>query len=192
MKTQKLNFVKLAFFALLGLGLTLTSCSGEDGHDGINGEMGPQGADGKDGNANVIASDWFKFDWYGGTPTLSEMRILVPEVTQIVENGGMVLMYLKIALGNGNSAVHSLPFDTGNDIVFKYITINAPSQDIVGVFVRLEDPGATGIYLEVQNNPDYSLRYVLVPAIVATAYDLENIGIPETFQEASVLFGLDE
>lgn len=192
MKTQKLNFVKLLLFAFMGLGLTLSSCSGEDGRDGLDGAMGPQGADGKDGNANVIASDWFKFDWDNATPTLSEMRIDLPEVTEIIENGGMVLMYLRSDFGNGNLIVHSLPFDAGNDILFNYIIVDAPTEEITGLFVRLQDPGATGAYLEVQNNPDFTLRYVLVPAQVAISYDLGNKGVPKNYDEASVLFGLDD
>ncbi|MCX2678444.1 hypothetical protein OOZ15_00685 [Galbibacter sp. EGI 63066] len=191
MKTQTLNFVKLAFFAFLGFSLTLTSCSSEDGLDGVDGEMGPQGPDGQDGNANVTASNWFTIEWDNAIPTLSEMYVDIPEITDLVDNGGMVLMYLKTDFGNDNSIIHPLPFDADDDIVFKYLTVNAPSENKVGILVRLEDPGANGVYVEVQNNPDYTLRYVLVPATMAQAFNFNNGGIPKTFDQASTLFGLD-
>lgn len=192
MKIQKLNLAKMAFYAFLGLSLTLTACSGEDGRDGVDGEMGPQGPAGQDGNANVIASDWLLFYWnIESSPTHSEMLIDVPEISEVVENGGMVLMYFKMDLGNGNSFTYTLPYDTGNDIYFNYFIVNAPTVDNVGIAILLDDPNANGVYLDVLNNPDYTLRYVLVPAAMAQAYDFENGGIPETFGEAAALFGLD-
>lgn len=191
MKIQKLNLAKMAFYAFLGLSLTLTACSGEDGRDGIDGTDGEMGPAGQDGNANVIASDWLLFDWnIQSSPTESEMLIDVPEIPEIIESGGMVLVYFKMDYGNGNSMTYTLPFDNGS-VIFRYTTLNIPTEDIIGIGITLEDPNATGTYLDVLNNPTYTLRYVLVPATMAQAYDFENGGIPETFGEAAALFGLD-
>lgn len=190
MKTKRMHLAKMAFYTFLCLSLILSGCSGEDGVDGKIGPQGPAGQDGQDGNANVVASDWFEFDWTDPGPLLSEMRIDIPEISGITENGGLVLMYLKMDVGNGNSLTYLLPFYAGNDIVFNYIIVDAPEEEIVGVIVSLEDPGANGVYLDVLNNPDYMLRYVLVPANVASANS--RLAIPQTYEEAAALFGLEE
>lgn len=190
MKNQKSNFAKLALFTFLSLGLMLAGCSGEDGADGEIGPQGPAGQDGLDGNANVVASDWFKFNWTSANPTQSEMQIDIPEIADITENGGLVLMYLKTDLGDGNTITYPLPNDFGDNIIFKYTIVDAPDAEIIGVIVRLEDPDANGVYLDVQNNPDYTLRYILVPANALSTNG--RMAIPKTYEEAAELYGFDK
>ncbi|MBA4746142.1 MAG: collagen-like protein [Muricauda sp.] len=194
MKTKNLNLAKLALFLFMGLSITLVSCSGEDGTDGIDGidgEQGPpgqDGADGQDGNANVVASDWFQIEWTNAQPTESSMHIEIPEVdmTEFLANGGVVLVYLKII--NDYPKTYTLPYEY-NNVTFDYYMANVPDE-FDGISVTLDDPDENGVYLDVLENPNYTLRYVLVPANVAEETGIAD-KMPENFGEAAALLGLD-
>lgn len=96
MKTTLLNVSKLALLLLLGMGIALVSCSGEDGKDGIDGAIGPEGPAGQDGNANVIVSDWMQIVWddvnSDNPPTIGEMYIEeipgIDDMNAFLETGG--------------------------------------------------------------------------------------------------------
>jgi hypothetical protein len=195
MKTTRLNLWKMAFYLFIGLSITLTSCSGKDGEDGldgmdgINGEQGPQGPAGEDGNANVIASDWFNINWTESEPAISSMQIEVPEldIEEFTASGGVVLVYLKI-INDEYTTTYLLPFELFN-AKFEYGVLNV-SEGFNGILVLLTDPDTSGLYLEILNNPAFTIRYVLVPANVADQTGLA-LNIPPTFEDAKTLLGLD-
>ncbi len=181
----------MVLFLLLGLGTTFISCSGEDGKDGINGNIGPQGPagqDGKDGISNIMTSDWFIINWTTAEPTYSTMQVEVPEVDieTFIADGGVVLIYLKIIDDYPTSYI--LPFEFNNVNLYYGIT-NIP-DGFKGILITLRDTDNNGAYLEVQNNPDYMLRYVLIPVNMIQGSDLVN-KMPESFDVAAVLLGLD-
>lgn len=193
MKTTRLNLWKLAFYLFVGLSITLTSCSGEDGKDGdpgesIKGDKGDPGKDGEDGNANVIASDWQTIQWDEAIPTAGTMILEVPELDLIdfVETGGFVMVYFKLRSGEDSFATFALPFMFNNATYSFYTTTSADTGVIV---VRAEDPDSQ-LILDIQNDPDFTLRYVLVPANVADQTGLAS-NIPLTFEDAKTLLGLD-
>ncbi|NAY92391.1 hypothetical protein GTQ34_10710 [Muricauda sp. JGD-17] len=193
MKATHLNVLKMAFYLFMGLSITLTSCSGKDGEDGIDGingidgEQGPQGPAGEDGNANVVASDWMQIQWDNAIPTEGSIMLEVPELnlSEFVDNGGVVLVYLR-TLAEGGAITFSLPF-TLNDATFSFYTIT--NVDTPGIVVLATDPNSNYI-LDIQNDPDFTLRYVLVPANVAEQNGLTE-KTPATFEEVKFQFGLD-
>ncbi|MBO6828347.1 hypothetical protein [Allomuricauda sp.] len=190
MKTTTLNFLKMGLYAIIGLSITLTSCSGEDGEDGldgmdgINGEQGPQGPAGEDGNANVIASDWQTIQWDDAIPTAGTMVLEVPELdlADFVETGGVVMVYFKLRSGEDSFATFALPFMFNNATYSFYTTTSADTGVIV---VRAEDPDSQ-LILDIQNDPDFTLRYVLVPANVAETTSLNF----NNYNETSKILGL--
>src|SRR5690606_5184468 len=104
---------------------------GRDGRDGINGingtngndgEPGEQGEPGEDGNANVQVSDWFpiQFDHVDMALEYARMYIEIPNTQQFIDNGGIVMMFLKQQYPNSDDfAITPLPYGTG-DIYLYY------------------------------------------------------------------------
>ncbi|GAB4507339.1 MAG: hypothetical protein Tsb004_01510 [Allomuricauda sp.] len=189
MKTTTLNFLKMGLYAIIGLSITLTSCSGEDGEDGLDGmdgigKQGPQGPAGEDGNANVIASDWQTIQWDEAIPTAGTMILEVPELdlAEFVETGGVVMVYFKLPSGEDSFATFALPFMFNNATYSFYTTTSADTGVIV---VRAEDPDSQ-LILDIQNDPDFTLRYVLVPANVAETTSLNF----NNYNETSKILGL--
>lgn len=187
MKTTILNFLKMGLYAIIGLGVLFTSCStedGKDGIDGIDGVDGAQGPAGQDGNANVIASDWQTIQWDEAIPTAATMILEVPELdlTDFVETGGVVMVYFKLRSGEESFATFALPFMFNSA---KYSFYTTTTADTGVIIVRAEDPDSQ-LILDIQNDPDFTLRYVLVPANMAetTSLNLNN------YDEISKLLGL--
>ncbi len=183
----------MAFYLFVGLSITLTSCSGEDGKDGdpgesIKGDKGDPGKDGEDGNANVIASDWMQIQWDEAIPTAGTMILEVPELDLIdfVETGGVVMVYFKLRSEEDSFATFALPF-MFNSATYSFYT--STSADTGVIVVQAEDPDSQ-LILDIQNDPDFTLRYVLVPANVADQTGLAE-NIPPTFEDAKNLLGID-
>ncbi|WP_418500957.1 hypothetical protein [Flagellimonas sp.] len=203
MKTTLINVSKLALLLFLGLGITLVSCSGEDGKDGINGEMGLQGpagqdgTNGQDGNANVIVSDWMHIVWDDidnmEPPTWGNMYIEeipgINDINAFLETGGVVLFYMKLSTGNG-TATSLFPIELGNFIhLFAFgISHEDPNDGITGFVISGVEATDASI---VENNDNYMVKYVVVPANIAQANDLTN-NMPESFGEAATLLGLQQ
>ncbi|MEO0903040.1 MAG: hypothetical protein AAFY00_13945, partial [Bacteroidota bacterium] len=109
MKSKIRIFISILIVFALGLG-----CSAEDGMDGAQGPAGMDGLDGQngidgvDGNANVFASEWLEIpeSFTNTTTSLIETTFSAPEITQILMDSGITLVY-----GNSTTgAVTPIPF----------------------------------------------------------------------------------
>ena len=200
MKNKMNRLLKTLTYVTLSIMVALTvSCSAEDGRNGIDGEMGPQGEQGpagQDGNANVIASDWFQvqYDEMSGAnpPTWGVMSFLnddIPEVDleEFVETGGALLVYAKLYEGNDETdyIILSTPTTFG-DLTF----ISGFRNNETGIALAIQIEGTNVSSLE--NIPNLTFRYVLIPAATAQAFKLNSGNFPKTFNEAVTLFGLEE
>lgn len=200
MKNKTNRLVKTFIYTTLAIMIALNlSCSAEDGRNGIDGEMGPQGEQGpagQDGNANVIASDWFQvqYDEISGAnpPTWGAMIFQnddIPEVDleEFVETGGALLVYAKLYEGNDETdyIILSTPTTFG-DLTF----ISGFRNNETGIALAIQIEGTNVSSLE--NIPNLTFRYVLIPAATAQAFKLNSGNFPKTFNEAVTLFGLDE
>lgn len=182
----------MAFYLFISLSITLTSCSGEDGRDGIdgidgiNGEQGPQGPAGEDGNANIIASDWKVIQWDEAFKGKGEMYIEIPEVNigDFVGSGAVILVYMRFK-EDTNNVIHLFPFTEGSSY-YDFFIIESPTEN--GIVIRIEDVEIN--ILDIQNDENYTVRYILVPANVAQTSGIAN-KMPESFGEAASLLGLD-
>lgn len=159
----------------------------------VNGEQGPAG---QDGNANVIASDWFQvqYDEMSGAnpPTWGVMSFLnddIPEVDleEFVETGGALLVYAKLYEGNDETdyIILSTPTTFG-DLTF----ISGFRNNETGIALAIQIEGTNVSSLE--NIPNLTFRYVLIPAATVQAFKLNSGNFPKTFNEAVTLFGLEE
>lgn len=200
MKNKMNRLLKTLTYVTLSIMVALTvSCSAEDGRNGIDGEMGPQGEQGpagQDGNANVIASDWFQvqYDEMSGAnpPTWGVMSFLnddIPEVDleEFVETGGALLVYAKLYEGSDETdyMILSTPTTYGNLTI-----ISGFRNTASGVTLAIQIEGTNVSSLE--NIPNLTFRYVLIPAATAQAFKLNSGNFPKTFNEAVTLFGLEE
>lgn len=192
--------LKTLAYTTLAIMIALTvSCSAEDGRNGIDGEMGPQGEQGpagQDGNANVIASDWFQvqYDEISGAnpPTWGAMIFQnddIPEVDleEFVETGGALLVNAKLYEGNDETdyIILSTPTTFG-DLTF----ISGFRNNETGIALAIQIEGTNVSSLE--NIPNLTFRYVLIPAATVQAFKLNSGNFPKTFNEAVTLFGLEE
>lgn len=197
MKNKMNRLLKTLTYVTLSIMVALTvSCSAEDGLNGIDGEMGPQGEQGQDGNANVIASDWFQvqYDEISGAnpPTWGAMIFQnddIPEVDleEFVETGGALLVYAKLYEGNDETdyIILSTPTTFG-DLTF--ISGFRNNETGIALAIQIESTNVSSL----ENIPNLTFRYVLVPATTAQAFKLNSGNFPKTFNEAFTLFGLDE
>lgn len=212
MKTTYLNFAKMALYLFMGLSITLVSCSGEDGKDGINGEMGVQGEQGpqgpqgpqgeqgeqgeagQDGNANVIVSDWMQISWghvnNDVPPTFGQMFIDeipgIEDFRAFLETGGVILVYLKRDNGLLVGTI-LLPYQEGNDHIYAYAASPTDPNLPAGLLITGESDDVTSF----ENNDEYLLKYVLVPADMVATSGLAD-KMPENFGEAAILLGLEQ
>jgi len=169
------------------------SCSGEDGVDGAT---GPQGPAGQDGNANVIASDWFQlqYDRMDGInpPRWGIMKLKnedIPEVdlVEFVEEGGIVLIYTKIyeSMAEDYYVVLPIPTTYGN---LTFISGFEYSDSELGLLIRMESPDVSML----ENIPNLTFRYVLIPANLAQSININSNNIPETYSEVISLLGIEK
>lgn len=175
------------------------SCSAEDGRNGIDGEMGPQGEQGsagQDGNANVIASDWFQVQYdemsSNNPPTWGAMIFQnddIPEIDleEFVETGGALLVYAKLYEGTDETDynIFSIP------ATFGVLAFNSGFRNTatgVAMAIQIESPDVSSL----ENIPNLTFRYILVPATTAQASQVNSGNFSKTFNEAVTLFGLEE
>ncbi len=75
----------------------INGIDGVNGQDGINGK---DGVDGKDGNANIISISSSKVTFaYNSTVNAFRSIVTIPQITQDIVDGGVVLCYEKVASG---------------------------------------------------------------------------------------------
>ena len=116
---KKLTIIAMSLLVILG------SCAkdGEDGKDGAPGTPGISGENGKDGNANVVSvtktvssSNWQEAGTAGEAEYQYFAEISVPEITESINETGMIMVYEQ--RGGGNFA---LPMTITDDGYSKYI-----------------------------------------------------------------------
>jgi hypothetical protein len=184
MKTTTLNFLKMGLYAIIGLSVLFTSCSPEDGKDGLDGMDGAQGPAGQDGNANVIASDWQTIQWSDDSiPNSASMLLEVNEVDveEFIASGGTAMVYLKVT-NDANQEIFGLPYI---DPFNTYFSFSIFTNDL-NSGIRFGASNVQNSVLAYQNSPQFTIRYVLVPANVVetTSLNLNN------YNETSKLLGL--
>ena len=174
----KLIIMKTTFFycLLFMAALSISACSqGEDGEDGLlgpqgeqglQGEQGPQGeqgSQGEPGTANVMFSDWMPIVWNRtNNPTFKSMLIEDEQVTEeFINNGGIILIFIRQTLDDGTIAIGQLPIIKPSDNI-DVIYVNLVNEDTEGIAIRyyrtngsdpLPDNATDGVLL----------RYVLIP-----------------------------
>ncbi|RUA11066.1 MAG: hypothetical protein DSY83_17055 [Flavobacteriia bacterium] len=186
----------MALYLFLGLSIALVSCSGEDGKDGIDGAIGPEGPAGQDGNANVIVSDWMQIVWddvnSDNPPTIGEMYIEeipgIDDMNAFLETEGVVLVYLRRTSGFATITT-LLPYDNDDYYIYAY-TATTTDPNFFNNALVIRGESVFGV-TEIENNEDYLVKYVVVPANIAQANDLTN-NMPESFGEAATLLGLQQ
>ena len=179
MKTISVTTKKIATYLLLSSVLIIFSCSGEDG------ETGPPG------NANVIVSDWMPIVWTWADYQTADafMDIPVEDMTSYLDNGGVVMMYIK-----NYSRVKALPssFSSGY-LSFDFGTFPASESFETNAFegFRYYSEGNLSILNIFQNDSEnIGVRYVLVPANVVETTGL-SLDSKVNFEETMELLGMD-
>ena len=179
MKTISVTTKKIATYLVLSSVLIIFSCSGEDG------ETGPPG------NANVIVSDWMPIVWTWADYQTADafMDIPVEDMTSYLDNGGVVMMYIK-----NYSRVKALPssFSSGY-LSFDFGTFPASESFETNAFegFRYYSEGNLSILNIFQNDSEnIGVRYVLVPANVVETTGL-SLDSKVNFEETMELLGMD-
>jgi len=148
------KFFAYALFVLF-LGVTMSSCKGDDGADGIDGIDGTIGPAGQDGNANVIYSDWIMPTWTASTyygVQVQEYYITTTDLSLDVVNYGVVLMYWK----NWNNDIWSLPSSGfGGNIIIDFTF----TENSIYLYIFDEINGTLPPAIDSAN----VFRYVIIP-----------------------------
>lgn len=157
-KSYRYNqFTSIFIFSLM----LLVAYKSPAGPQGPPGERGPQG---EDGNANIMYSDWMDMEWDEASTNVTK-QLVIPEsriTERFLNDGGIVLMFMRLEVNTGGMLIYSLPHISGN---FHYRFITSAVQDIGGItFALISIDGTTAIpdYLW----EDHQIRYVLVPGSV--------------------------
>ena len=113
-KKRTFQFTKLVLVAVLFS--FAFSCSPSDGKDGID------GIDGIDANSKIVVSKWFqiKFDEINPDDDEGFMLIDIENLYTFVQNGGVILMYIKEAL-NDEYYILPLPYDGFNYGIMNFL-----------------------------------------------------------------------
>jgi hypothetical protein len=186
---------------------------GEQGVPGTDGIDGVDGVDGQDGNMNVIASDWLHvpavldlFEYSESYPLLT-FDWDVPELTEEIANGGVVMVYAQIYI-YGTNGVETVP-NMDNIVSLPQQVIVIYNEDEIGkdVFDYSFSPGniLISIYSEsiIMNQEvfkrasmakeeelEISLRYVLAPSGTLGKGAIENLK-KMTYEEAVAYLGIN-
>lgn len=186
---NKIKIIHILIFSLIIVLADIIACegpTGPEGPQGQQGEQGQQGLQGEEGNANIMYSDWMDIVWSEeSTDVTKELVIQESRITDdFLNEGGIVLMFMKIESYSGVVVFYTLPLVSGN-LHYRFITFGA--QDGGGITFVLTSSNNTDIPDSVWE--DYQIRYVLIPGSVnlnAKAVDLKNYetiaeyyGIPE-------------
>ena len=147
---SKIALKKTHFTKLLALALLVSfsfSCSKADVKDG---------APGADGNANVFVSEWLqiKFDTKNDGDDSGIMIIPIENIADLVNNGTVFLMYFKTAVDD-QFIVYPLPYDNNT---FLFAIVNS---EIIGE--GLAFVANTSNVSELENKPEYTVQYVVIP-----------------------------
>lgn len=156
MKTYNIFKILLIVIILFNIGCSKDGAPGPKGDPGTigpkgdKGDEGDTGPQGEKGTANVIYSNWMDFDWNANDDlTFKQMTIDVPEITEeFLEEGGVVLLYLKANSSTGLTVMVQLPYLSGNDHLYAAVAIvpsgTIPSVDFEnGIIINLESIDGT-------------------------------------------------
>ncbi len=162
---KKIKFIY--FLMLLGMTLTIMSCSVEDGEDGQQGPPGIDGVngqDGQDGNANVIVSGWLPADWsFYDTPHKKIMRVVINQFTQAeLRNECLVMVY---ARQYGTSAVYSIPGPgRWSNVAYNvYFGSNSPNADGILIEIKSTENGVDLTDYQYDVARGNYFRYIIIP-----------------------------
>lgn len=163
----------LLSFSLI-LALAGIACEGPTGSTGPEGPRGPQG---EPGNAIIMYSEWMNIEWdeEGSDDTVKQMPIPESRVTDdFLNDGGFILMFMKVEGSSGNMVFYTLPLLTGGgSFYYRFVTlVGGETAGIVFLVQSLDDTTLPDYLWE-----DYQIRYVLVPGSVnlnAKGVDWEN------------------
>ncbi|WP_418500956.1 hypothetical protein [Flagellimonas sp.] len=111
----------------------------------------------------------------------------INDITTFLDTGGVVLLYLRRDIGLATFTT-PLPHEDGSERLFFYtVTSNDPNVFVPGLVIRGESINVSSM----ENNNNYLIKYVIVPANIAQANDLTN-NMPESFSEAATLLGFQQ
>ena len=158
---------------------------GAQGAQGPQGEPGEQGPEGPAGTANVIYSDWMDFDWnvYDET-SYKQKQIEEPAITEdFLNNGGVVLSYLKGSSPEVTLTTVQLPFNNGYEsLTVQTAILPAPLPPLTlesGIVVNLNSLDGDPVFdYQDDTDEDYDFRYILIPGGI-------NIADAETSRSGS-------
>ncbi|QEC51087.1 collagen triple helix repeat protein [Anseongella ginsenosidimutans] len=171
-----------------------TGPQGETGPQGPRGATGPQGPrgatgpQGPPGTANIMYSDWIDPTWNRtNTPDRKVHHINVPEFTDaFFNNGGIVLVYIRIEIAIGAPEVSLIPRQT---TILNADAYCATLPDLSVISILLTKGDALTIPHALA---DAKFKYVLIPGGVDIS-GLAARGIHlEDYQEAKRFLGISE
>ncbi|PIB38416.1 collagen-like protein [Maribacter sp. 4G9] len=170
MKQQSyFKYYHIGITLVLGLMLSLVSCSPEDGTDGVIGPQGEQGLQGEagqqgpEGTENVTYSPWIVSDFPNPlTQEVTRFTIEAPDLTQGIMDNGIILVF-----GRDNGGVYQLPvyFSSSNGQIYTY---------------AIDTPGALSIQVTLT-------LLAPVPALDSYRYVLIDEGAPDTTGKSAKL-----
>lgn len=188
MKINTIRIIKPILYAfMIVVFMSGYSCSPEDGRDGVDGIQGEQGIPGEDGNANIEVSEWFpiQFDYVDPLEEHGRMHIEMADTWAFVEDGGLVMMFLKQQEPSGNFAITPLPYVTGPLNLYYIFGDMTGSYGVEGFIFFADYPG--GIVTDLEGEM-FSLRYVLIPGVSGKqALNLTN----KPYEEVMSYLGLE-
>jgi hypothetical protein len=85
-----------AYLLLAVAGIFMVSCEGPVGPPGRDGYDGNDGLDGLDGNANVIYSDWYVPNSWGGQTGDWFFQVASASITENIVESGVILAYVSL------------------------------------------------------------------------------------------------
>lgn len=168
------------------IGIAIAACEGPTGpqgpagEQGIEGERGPRGEQGEPGTANVMVSDWFNTEFEDNLSTSTKLWMLIDEpliTSDFLDDGGLVLMYLRQVVTEGVAAV-VLPYQEGN-VYHHFAAADVQVESILGeafrgIVYQVETRDGTPIFPESIEDT-YQLRYFVIPggADIASAVGIQ-------------------
>ena len=159
----------LSVVLLAATSMIFVSCKkgdvGPEGPAGPAGAAGPAGPQGPVGTANVIYSNWFKFqstDWADTTVANfglgKRANKMTTSMTQAVIDRGLVMAYAKYDEAGDLAGPYALPMIIPATATTQIIVNIVPAVGRI-VYVNYTFPSAGGVGI----NPNFQFRYVIIP-----------------------------
>lgn len=128
--------------------------------DGWGDPLNLKGDKGNPGTANVMYSDWQKFDWNPQNITKYRMTITMNQLTEsFMSSGGVVLVYVRINVTPFGHTYYQLPFNFSvlYNCRMEFFIRTGQNQLIFDLFPT------SGNMAGQFTGDDYAFRYVLIP-----------------------------